>query len=864
MSAPLYYRQSNSSEESPLTDDRSESEHEHDAPLDVQEDHEERPLDPRNSALSLVSGAGYSLDDRRHSRRKDFDRKSLTNRDFFKYLVDEGQESKKLRKVLHAALERLDSETRRAQEAERRALELAQRFKIVNDSRLAAQQELDRAHAELRMYKVQLDNAQREILRGSDLLKDIEAQRDSAEASAARARSTARRLKEEQLMMKAREEGRKEGYREGLQRGYQQARGGTLDGQSFDVPPAGLGPIGGLAGDAARTDPLDDLQMMNFPSPLPPANVALSSAFGSAMGDVPLPQPDSDTYGAGAQGSRFREIIGSPSASTLRSAPLGAGTRPGDAQGWTPANDDEVRYIRPTTIHNAPPSPKHADYSVPPDGYIPAMGPDQIIPVPPPHELSRPPSMASVRQSEDAAPAVNARDYAYPPRQRASPRSYSDSLPSTTISQFDLVSSPHPATRGLRDRNSGLSAIPEVSSSMEYSPGTEGRFRSSIVPETTNYSTPDVRPPVGDAGNVPGMRRSRSRETNQRIADDLRYSDPDEMEQWRRSSASQVRTLLGSGSRDRYRTPSSADISIHIEPPSGPGSNMSPSSMHHGMLSPSSSSQALPPRPTQPHSGGTPTPAYTNGYAGGGAPPAAYGYGSSNPMPPPPSRGYPGYPTPGSSSTSSFGRPMSHSRPPSYGGGMGDGGPRSKTPSARSPSAFGSERPPSTRPVTPGQPYPRAPSPSGGGYHEPQRVPSVLRSPSRQSNRQSLQPDFARPSSRASADHHRSLSLNAGSTPATVPRPLSGASQLRRVPSASSINSETSRKEGGYEHYDPHTYVDAAFLASAEDLTSMQSPGTRANTRANASAGAGAAYAHPGPSKLRSASPSMSYSSFRS
>ncbi|KAI0638518.1 hypothetical protein C8Q77DRAFT_1091542 [Trametes polyzona] len=925
MSAPLYYRQSNSSEESPLQDDRSDSEHE----VSPEDQHEEAPpLDPRNSALSLVSGPGYSLDDRRHSRRKDFDRRSLTNRDFLKYVLDDGTEAKKLRKVLNMALERLDHETRRAQEAERRALELAQRFKSVNDARVTIQHERDRANAELRMYKLQLEHAQSEIHRGSDLLKDLEAQRDSAEASAARARSTARRLKEEQLMLKAREEGRREGYQEGLQRGYQQARGGAAGDPQFSVPPAGLPPLRGIVDD--RADPLDGFPMMNLPSPPAPANIHLSSALNPILQDVSAPLMDS--YGAGPQGSRFHEIIGSPSASTLRSAAPTSASRPGGASGWPKTNSDDSRYMHPTTIHNAPPSPRHVDYSIPPDGYIPAMGPDNIIPIPPPHELSRPASMSSMHPETDdlpsrGAPGVNSRDYAYTQQPRGSPRSYADSLPSTTISQFDLVSAPQSATRGLRDRSSGLSAIPEVSSSMEFSPGTEGRVRSSIYPDMNgpNGSTSDL-------GKAPGISRSRSKEMNQRMADELRYSDPEEMEQWRRSTASQGqpstsrerfsgpprpahistpsplggppmtpvslhrrsqsaqsppsdgRSYLGPGSslRDPNRpASSSADISINIEPPSGSGSNVSRSSFHNGMLSPSSTRQTLPPQPSP----GPPTPAYPDPYDGRNTPGAGYGYGPANPRPQPryavpasltpgappsprrtpePLQNYPAYPTPGSSSSSSFGRPVNRSsRAPSadYGSALGDGPgiapPR--TPSGRPTSAFGSDRPPSARPVTPSQQYPAARPISRGPYPDsPSQVPSVLRSPSRASSRQSMQPDFARPSSRTSAERQRTLSLNAGSTPGMMPRPLSGASQLRRVPSASSINSETSRKLGGFQHYDPSTDLDPALLASAEDLASVQSPNTMANTRANA------VYAGPGHSKLRSSSPSMSYASFRS
>lgn len=517
---------------SPLQEDPSDSEHDT-GPLEEDVEEAIETLDLRNSQLSLHSAAGNSLTDRRHSKRRaDPDRLSLTHR--VKYLVDETREAKKLRKVLHAALDRLDSETRRAQEAERRALELAQRFKIVNDARLSGQQELDRAHTELRMYKVQLDNAQREILRGSDLLKDIEQQRDNAEAAAARARSTARRLKEEQMVMKAKEEGRREGYQEGLRRGYQQARGVSLIEGPIEVPPAGVAPLENIIGetsaatlpavDLGRTDPLDGLTMRNLSTPAPD-DMPFPSAFGQD--------------GAGAQGSRFREIMATPS--TLRSIPLMSGSQTGPP-GWPTSQDSEVRYTRPTAVQNPPPSPPHADYDIPPDGWVPAIGPGEMISLPPPHELHRAPPLASASTlSEEPRSAstlgVNPRDYAYGQRgHRGSPRSLAESLPSTTISQFDLVSSPKTATRGLRERSSGLSAIPEVSSSMEFSPGTEGRVRSSIVPEPITFPMPNDAP-VTDG---PGMSRARSQELSQRIADELRYSDPEQMEQWRRSTATQV------------------------------------------------------------------------------------------------------------------------------------------------------------------------------------------------------------------------------------------------------------------------------------------------------------------------------------
>lgn len=299
------------------------------------------------------------------------------------------------------------------------------------------------------------------------------------------------------------------------------------------------------------------------------------------------------------------------------------------------------------------------------------------------------------------------------------------------------------------------------------------------------------------------------------------------------------------------------------------------------MLSPRTSHRTVPPT-SQPIDAGTPTPdrPHSRGYPGGAHP---YTYGnpvssstpyynapqSHTPSPrhtPDPTRGYvgPGPSYPYASSSSSLGqqllgRPKSRAASADYSSGVGaEYAVRPRTPSApstsgRSPSAMGGDRPASARPITPGQ--------SSVTYAAPSpRVPTVLRSPSRASSRQSLQPDPygpVRPSSRASADNQRTLNMHAGSTPAIVSRPLSSSQQVRRVPSGSSMNSESSRKSG-YQRYDPSEYMEPALLASSEDLTSMQSPNTLANTRANS------AWMGPGPSRLRPSSPSMSYASGRS
>lgn len=55
--------------------------------------------------------------------------------------------------------------------------------------------------------------------------------------------------------------------------------------------------------------------------------------------------------------------------------------------------------IQPTIVHNASRSPRHIPIDIPPDGYIPELGLDSIIRLPPPHEfclLCNPPHSVTI------------------------------------------------------------------------------------------------------------------------------------------------------------------------------------------------------------------------------------------------------------------------------------------------------------------------------------------------------------------------------------------------------------------------------------------------------------------------------------
>lgn len=92
-----------------------------------------------------------------------------------------------------------------------------------------------------------------------------------------------------------------------------------------------------------------------------------------------------------------------------------------------------------------------------------------------------------------------------------------------SLSQFDLLSTP-----GLTGRNSALSVIQEVSSSMEHSPGQASRG----MPEAVTFPVaPTAAEQAAAVGEFPNPHRQTSRQT---LADSIRYDDPSEAAEWRR------------------------------------------------------------------------------------------------------------------------------------------------------------------------------------------------------------------------------------------------------------------------------------------------------------------------------------------
>ncbi|KAH0588458.1 hypothetical protein H2248_004298 [Termitomyces sp. 'cryptogamus'] len=146
-----------------------------------------------------------------------------TREEAIRQLEEQKKETHNLRKALRLAVGRVDAENQRVLALERDNLQALERFSTLNESRLAAQREALNAGSELRLYQFQLDNAHKEIAKAQEMLRTLEKQRDEAEEAASHARATARKHAQEQMIAAAQQEGRRLGFEAGLKRAQEEA-----------------------------------------------------------------------------------------------------------------------------------------------------------------------------------------------------------------------------------------------------------------------------------------------------------------------------------------------------------------------------------------------------------------------------------------------------------------------------------------------------------------------------------------------------------------------------------------------------------------------------------------------------------------
>ncbi|KAG2036710.1 hypothetical protein BDR03DRAFT_959204 [Suillus americanus] len=778
-------------------------------------------------------------------------------RDLLRLLVNEEYEAKQTRKVLYTALDRLDAESRRAEEAEVQLAETLERTRSINEARVAAQQEATRAQEELRLYKLQLDNAQREILRAQDVLGVIEAQRDDAEAAAADARSKARRLNEERLIELAREEGRRLGYEEGIRRGrnmgYREGR--ITDGRSQMREAAVV----------TLDRPLDAREEADVASvvlPSQPAPAIPMPESRAAPEVLRVSSPVSTSLG-GRRDSRSRRDSESDSASrmSIPRAPdpivmpvMVEHPRPrtdtsvtsqssrshSHPQPWPMSDRSSARSpsTKPVSVQNSAPSVQHSEFQIPPEGYVPTLGKDHRISLPPPHEFSRNISSPSPSQPVAGPSSDSVGTFDYPPR-RASPESQASTKmsmsQSSTISALDIIGLPNMTSRDKRRERNGLSIIHEdasVTADYETVTGSDAGHHHHRKERRSERDT-----------DSEATRHSRRDLSKQRFADELRRSNSSESEEWRRYGADKThmqssdsaihprltnvttsnpppsnwddantprhnrhsRTVSTLSQRESARYEHRRDVSsdssvpeITVQPPSGPPSDapsrhpsvsglLSPDHANHPLPVPVPVSQRTSPVPTVPNTPvSAPTSLVGSMYDRGQLP---TGFSGNSGAPPP---GGPVIPHMNGREA-----PSQHS---SLYAPAQPGGRRSQTP----------------------QSYVASPVPSGFSYP----ATPISREPT---------PNGSGQRGDRSSKHERrqSLSQTAGMTPGARPRSLQpGGGETSRSSHKQRSNASSGSRQS-FAHYDPGVYNDPAYLSSNESV--LLDPRTGTNTNASGS-----------------------------
>ncbi|KAG1723533.1 uncharacterized protein EDB91DRAFT_1255604 [Suillus paluster] len=531
-------------------------------------------------------------------------------------LIARDDEVREINALLVVTSERLETESNRANTSERRALEYFNRLRQATENRERAEQDSARLREELKLYKLQLENAQKEIFRAQDIINQVSAQKNEAEAEAARARTKARKLQEEKMMMIAHEEGRRRGYKEGLSIGR---RLGFDQGSTtirYDEDPARRTHRPAVRQDEGDEEEEDESvhserNHVRLQSRAPPR---------SSRHVRPESAPPVGTYEAAPHVPVLPvPILVNP---VQPPSPPGRITTPSHSTG-PPGETIYPTPMRPATSHSV---------NVPQDSWIQRADPQtSYTPIPPPRDLIRPMAPSSSTQSNEldnhsrhnSLYDVGDSNYAlvrtrdYPSTQPAPipvPRPRSPSLlsrSSTHMSQYELVSAPaerhgsslrhemssthdrsgsqperHTSSRGgyghERSRREDLieqwRADPEVVATAtpgtavrDFQPMPPGPYRP-IMPAPPADSRPSSRVD-SHTSHVTSQKRSPPRSRNP-----LDYFNIRQRFQNRQSSAASVPNITVEPPSDEASTPSEHTHNSHLE-----------------LLSPESAHRPLPP-----------------------------------------------------------------------------------------------------------------------------------------------------------------------------------------------------------------------------------------------------------------------------
>ncbi|KAG1747290.1 hypothetical protein EDD22DRAFT_273326 [Suillus occidentalis] len=588
----------------------------------------EHPNDLESGPSSPSSPPSY-LRPRRQSKSNSRHRSQHTTTDggssnhLLARLIARDDEVREINALLVVTSERLETESNRANSSERRALEYFNRLRQATENRERAEQESARLREELKLYKLQLENAQKEIFRAQDIINQVSAQKCEAEADAARARTKARKLQEEKMMMIAHEDGRRRGYKEGLTIGRRLGfdEGSTI---RYDDEPArrvhrsAIQPDGGDEEEEEEEGSVhserNHVRSQPRAHPRPSRHARPESAppvgqYGAphAVAVIPVPPPQVNPVPSHSPPGR----ITTPSPSTSPPAEVAYPTQ-----------------IRTVSSHSADP---------PRDSWIPRADPQtSYIPIPAPHELSQPIARSSSSHSHDLdnhsrhGPSYDAgdsnyalvrtRDFAYAqPAPIPVPSLHTPSLmsrsTSTHMSQYELVSAPA-ERHGTSLHHEASSAHTRSGSHTERRTLSRGGYppeknrKEDLIeqwradPEVVATATPGTA--VRDFQPVPPPGYHHSRESNMpALYTDSRpssrvESQPSQAPSQKRSPPRSRNPLDYFNIRQRFhqRTQSAASVpNITVEPPSDEASSPSEHThqSHLELLSPDAANRPLPP-----------------------------------------------------------------------------------------------------------------------------------------------------------------------------------------------------------------------------------------------------------------------------
>ena len=447
-----------------------------------------------SSGRSSSSSSGSSASRRKsrgHKERPDSTYAGLSSKDLARMLVEEERRTSYFSKWTQTLSSQLSQQKQRADDAERRVTHGAVRLKEETETRIRLEQSLKQKGEELKLYQVQLKKAQGEIYKAQDALAEVEKMRDEAEHAAAKARSIARKLREQRLVDIAREEGRRVGLKEGLARG-----------QEIEYVDRGYAYLeGGAAVEEVDDDDYYSHTTRSRPSPPPrtaattvPPNVPGGGGGGKAPGITDPPE----------------ERVLNPIAVTTPLRMPSPELSPKISQPVPVPTPEPAIPSRPVSTASVGTRPMHRQVQVPPDVWIPVSDEDGGIRIPPPHELSPQVAYSTALPPQLRAPASPTPPPVKSPNNRptlivrppSSDTHHSDKDSVTTGTSYSPVTDRH-ESHHRRRRSSDSQASTTMSQMDILGPPTLGGDRLSKITEERSSALSSA---IASPNNAPSVR----------------------------------------------------------------------------------------------------------------------------------------------------------------------------------------------------------------------------------------------------------------------------------------------------------------------------------------------------------------------